>query len=408
MATPAPAAPVEVAPLVWPAARAAELAAYVATIGSEGLNPADYRLAALNAALAAGQQDAISAAANAVFDRVVRDLALGRVERKERIDWFVVDRDLDAAGARAIGERIVAGAPVRASLEALLPTHPQYGALKTALPLARDKTQRDRIRLNLDRWRWLPRDLGNKYIIVNAPSFYATLVEDGQVRWKQRAIAGKLTTPTPQLSVNATGVVLNPWWEVPQSLSAEVSRKPGYVAVKGKDGKVQRWRQPPGPANALGQLKFVMQNEHAIYLHDTNSRSLFNGEVRALSHGCVRTQHVVDLAKLLLADDNGSWTPDKVDATLASKKTQTASFVKPVPVHIVYFTAAALVDGTLDSYQDLYRRDARALAALNGTPLPPLTVKKAAGAAGAAKPAAGKPAATSGAKPAPRRAGATR
>ena len=100
-------------------------------------------------------------------------------------------------------------------------------------------------------------------------------------------------------------MILNPWWEVPKSIENEAAGKKGFVPVKGPDGEIQRWRQPPGPTNALGQLKFVMPNSKAIYLHDTNARSRFNDSVRALSHGCVRTQHVVDLATLLLGDDDG-------------------------------------------------------------------------------------------------------
>ena len=112
-----------------------------------------------------------------------------------------------------------------------------------------------------------------------------------------------------------------------------------------EDGKIQRWRQPPGPTNALGQVKFVMYNPQKIYLHDTNARSRFNSDVRALSHGCIRTQHIIDLATELLGDDGGEWTPDKIQAPLASKKTVQANFVKPLPVYIVYFSSAALSTG---------------------------------------------------------------
>jgi murein L,D-transpeptidase YcbB/YkuD len=200
--------------------------------------------------------------------------------------------------------------------------------------------------------------------IVNVPAFYATLVENGVTRWKQRAIAGATKTPTPQLSALATGVILNPWWEVPKSIEPEVRGKAGFVPVKGKDGKVQRWRQPPGPTNALGQMKMVMPNQWAIYLHDTNARSRFNSQVRALSHGCIRTQNIHDLAAELGSDDGGEWTREKIDEVLASKKTVEAKFVTPVPVYIVYFSAAALNDGTIVDYKDLYQRDAKVLAAL--------------------------------------------
>ena len=174
-----------------------------------------------------------------------------------------------------------------------------------------------------------------------------------------------MSTPTPQLSAMAVGVIINPWWEVPPSIASEVAGKNGFVPVKGKDGKVQRWRQPPGPSNALGELKFVMQNPYNIYLHDTNARSRFNSQIRAFSHGCVRTQNVVELATELLGDDSGEWTPEKIQATIASKKTVQANFVKPVPVYIVYFSSAALNDGRIVNYDDMYVRDAKALAALN-------------------------------------------
>jgi murein L,D-transpeptidase YcbB/YkuD len=151
---------------------------------------------------------------------------------------------------------------------------------------------------------------------------------------------------------------------VPKSIEKEAAGKKGFVAVKGDDGKVQRWRQPPGPTNALGQLKFVMPNSKAIYLHDTNARSRFNDSVRALSHGCIRTQHIIDLATQLLSDDDGPWTPERIDAALASKKTVQAKFVKSLPVYIVYFSAAALNDGRIVDYKDLYGRDPGALAAL--------------------------------------------
>ena len=120
----------------------------------------------------------------------------------------------------------------------------------------------------------------------------------------------------------------------------------------------------PHASNALGQLKFVMYNEHNIYLHDTNAKSRFNSQIRAASHGCIRTKDVVTLATMLLEDDNGSWTSDKIQKTLAEKKTVQANFVKPLPVYIVYFSAAANVDGSIVSYEDVYKRDNKVIAAL--------------------------------------------
>ena len=360
------AAPPALPPVSWDLASAQQLLAYIQQIGGEGLNPADYDPEGLAAAIQTGNPALVSPAATQRFDLVSSDLALGHVKKQGRTDWFLVDKDLDSAKQDALLRSAIAQGDVASALNGLLPTHPQYAALKAALAAtpASDEAKRDRIRLNLDRWRWLPRDLGEKYIIVNVPGFHATLVENGVNRWKHRAIAGKLSTPTPQLSALATGVILNPWWEVPKSIEKEAAGKKGFVPVKGADGKVQRWRQPPGPTNALGQLKFVMPNSKAIYLHDTNARSRFNDATRALSHGCVRTEHILDLATELLGDDGGEWTPEKIQAALDSKNSVQANCVKPVPVYIVYFSSAALNDGRIVNYKDLYGRDSKAFAAL--------------------------------------------
>jgi murein L,D-transpeptidase YcbB/YkuD len=368
---PAPAlAPVvEPAPLpppVWDVLNAQDLIYYIRQIGREGLEPGDYDTVPLEAAMRSGDPVALSATATELFNRLSSDLALGHVKKSGRTDWYVVDGDLDDARQDALLRKALAEHQLGAALNSLLPTHPQYAALKAALEVTAesDTAKLNRIKLNMDRWRWLPRELGAKYIIVNVPGFHATLVENGVNRWKHRAIAGSTKTPTPQLSALATGVILNPWWEVPKSIEGDVRGKKGYVPVKRKDGSIQRWRQPPGPTNALGQMKFVMPNSKAIYLHDTNARSRFNSQIRALSHGCIRTQHIHDLAAELGSDDGGQWTREKIDEVLASEKTVEAKFVKPVPVYIVYFSAAALNDGRIVSYKDLYSRDGKALAAL--------------------------------------------
>jgi murein L,D-transpeptidase YcbB/YkuD len=352
-------APPPLPPVMWDMVSAQDLLYYIQQIGRDGLDPKDYDPAGLQAAMRSGDPVLLSKAATERFNQVSSDLALGHVKKPARGPWFVKDDDFDpdALLRRAIGQHNLA-----AALNGLLPTHPQYAALKAALETTptSETAKINRIRLNMDRWRWLPRDLGPKYIIVNVPGFHATLVENGVNRWKHRAIAGATKTPTPQLSAMAVGVILNPWWEVPPSITHEVAGKNGFV--KSSDGS--RWRQPPGPTNALGQVKFVMYNPQNIYLHDTNARSRFDSRMRALSHGCIRTQHILDLATELLGDDGGEWTPDKIQAQLASGKSKQANFVKPLPVYIVYFSSAALNDGTIVDYKDLYGRDAKAMAAL--------------------------------------------
>ncbi|WP_300973111.1 L,D-transpeptidase family protein [Sphingomonas sp. LHG3406-1] len=365
----APEAPpvVELPPPVWQQAQVAELLAYVRQVGREGLDPRDYDLPLLEAAMKGGDPVAMSAVATTTFNKVATDLALGHVRGSSRVQWYVRDPDLPEGALRTHLDQAIGGVGIATVLNGLLPTHPQYLSLKAALAKAdpNDSATVGKIRINMDRWRWLPRDLGSRYIIVNVPGEHATLVEDSVTRWKRRAIAGAVKTPTPQLAVQATGVVLNPWWEVPPSLSREVAGKAGYVAVKRKDGTVQRWRQPPGPGNALGKIKFTMYNPQNIYLHDTNNRGLFDARSRFLSHGCIRTEHILDLAAELLSDDGGEWTRERIDGVLESKKTVAATFVKPVPVYIVYFSIAALNDGNIVKYTDLYKRDAPVLTALN-------------------------------------------
>ncbi len=362
----APAEPAPLPPPLWSPQDSQELLAVIQAVGREGLDPADYDPAGLVAALRSGDPILLSKASSDRFNRLASDLALGHVRGKDRIDWHIKDNDLSAARQDQLLRYAVGQHQITRTLHDLLPVHPQYVMLKKALEVtpASEVSKLNRIRLNLDRWRWLPRDLGDRYIIVNVPAYTAALVENGNTISRHHAVAGAIRTPTPQLSVTATGVILNPWWEIPKSIEGEVRGKAGYVAVKGKDGGVQRWRQPPGPSNALGKIKFVMPNPKAIFLHDTNARSKFNSRVRAFSHGCIRTEHIMDLATILLTQGETEWTTEKINATVASGKSVQASFATPLPIYIVYMSSAATVDGKIIDYADVYKRDGKAVAAL--------------------------------------------
>lgn len=354
---------------LWSPRDSQELLAVIEGIGREGLDPGDYDPAGLVAALRSGDPVVLSNASNERFNTLASDLALGHVRGKDRIDWHIKDPDLGAERLDQLLRFAVGQHRVTQTLQGLLPAHPQYAMLKKALEVTppSEVSKLNRIRLNLDRWRWLPRDLGDRYIIVNVPAYTAALVENGSTVSRHYAVAGAIRTPTPQMSATATGVILNPWWEVPKSIEPEVRGKPGYVAVKGKDGRVQRWRQPPGPGNALGKMKFVMPNPDAIFLHDTNALSKFNSRVRAFSHGCIRTKDIKDLATILLTQGGSEWTREKIDAAVASSKTVKADFPKPLPVYIIYMSSAATVDGKIIDYADVYRRDGKAVAALLGS-----------------------------------------
>ena len=354
--------PANVAAPRWTKKAARDLLAFADAIGAEGLDAGDYRPERLREAIEGDDEPALDLVATEMFLRLSADLALGHVRSDARIDWHTRDPDLDANRQFALMRKGIEDDNIGDTLVSLLPTHPQYAELKSVLAQVTDKAARDKIRLNLERWRWLPRDLGPRYVIVNVPAFTVALVENGQVVARHRAVVGAPKTATPQLMATATGVIFNPWWEVPRSIAGEVRGKRGYVTVP--DGEGVRYRQPPGAGNALGRMKVVMPNNYAIYLHDTPSKGLFNRPVRAASHGCIRTQNALGFAEILLG--NPQWDKAAIDRAIATGKTVKADAAVPTPVYIAYFTAAAAAGSTeLLDYRDVYGRDKPILAALN-------------------------------------------
>ena len=347
----------------WGRRDAMELLAYVEGIGVEGLDPADYAPGVLRAAIDGGDDAALDAAATQTFLKLSSDIALGHVRGDARVEWYVDDQDLNGNQQYALMGRAVQQHSVRDTLSSLLPTHPQYQELKAVLANTQDTATRDKIRTNMDRWRWLPRDLGQKYVIVNVPAYSVALVEEGRVTARRRAVAGAIKTSTPSLNATITGAIFNPWWEVPSSINKEVAGKKGYVRVKaGENGF--RYRQPPGPSNALGRVKLVMPNPHAIYLHDTNAKGLFDKKMRAYSHGCVRTEDAIGFVATLL-EDGSLWDKTRIQQAVASGKTVQADLAAPIPVYITYFTAAAVADkNEVIAYSDIYARDKTVVAAL--------------------------------------------
>ena len=362
--TPAP-APVP-APQ-WRAAAAQELLRYIEQIGVEGLDPASYTPDRLREAIAAGDPAAISDVANPTFLKLAADLSGGQVRGDSRVDWHMPDSAIDANRQQVLLAQAAQGG-VAPLLDALLPTHPQYVGLKAALAMtpADDEARRELIRANMERWRWMPRDLGARHIIVNVPAFTAALVENGHVLARHRAVVGARRTPTPQLATRAVAVTFNPWWNVPQSIVAELGGRLGGFDVRRTDAGTLIVRQAPGPRNALGRVKIEMPNEHAIYLHDTPAQALFARPVRAFSHGCIRTQGIRDFAALLLAP-TGQWDRGEIDQAIATGENKSVSLAQPIPVYIAYFTAAATTDGNIVTYADIYGRDAPVRQALNHT-----------------------------------------
>jgi murein L,D-transpeptidase YcbB/YkuD len=350
----------QAASVKWTRAAAGELLSYVDRVHEEGLDPAYYDAERLRSALAGKDEAALSVAATDTFLRLSSDLALGHVRGDARIQWHMLDPDLNGNEQYALMQRAVQNNSVHDTLNSLLPTHPQYTELKGVLANSKDSSHREKARANLERWRWMPRDLGQRYVIVNVPAYSVAIVENGGVVARHRAVVGAPKTATPQLSAVATGVILNPWWEIPKSIEPEVRGKKGYVTVK--NGDSVRYRQPPGPSNALGRMKVVMPNNYAIYLHDTPSKAAFKRDARALSHGCIRTQDPLAFAAMLL--NNPEWDKAKIDAAIAAGKTVQANASAPTPVYIAYFTAAAAKDnGGIIAYNDIYGRDKTIMAA---------------------------------------------
>ncbi len=202
--------------------------------------------------------------------------------------------------------------------------------------------------------------MGEKYLLVNAARFEVTLWEKQRRVKTWPIIVGKVGSPTPVFDATVSGVILNPWWEIPTSIVAEgigsmvrnnpaAARRKGYVLQNG------RYRQRPGPGNALGQMKLVMPNPYSVYLHDTPNKNLFAEPVRTFSHGCIRVGGAIDLAKTLL---QGSAAPAQVDAILAGRETTKLPLLQPIPVYVAYFTAEGTDDGGVAYFPDVYNRDA--------------------------------------------------
>lgn len=232
---------------------------------------------------------------------------------------------------------------------ALRPRNTDYEALRKALSNETDPKRRAVLIRNLERWRWLPLDMGHRYLLVNAAGFEVGLWEDGHRVARWRVITGKPKTPTPVFSALVTGVTVNPWWDIPPSIVREMggrfSSRRGYVRTGG------RWRQRPGPGNALGLMKLAMPNPYNVYLHDTPTKAFFDKPVRAFSHGCIRVDKPLTLAARLLGRP--------VDAEVARGATVTLPLSDPLPVYVTYFTADVAENGAVEFHGDIYGRDAR-------------------------------------------------
>ena len=252
--------------------------------------------------------------------------------------------------------------------------------LATVKNLNRDTSQKDIQRLvyNMERLRWLPKNIGNRFVFVNQPAFKVQVMDRGNEVWHSNVIVGKPLNQTSAFHDEMETVVFNPSWGVPQSIIVneylgKLRRDPGYLDRQGfkviaPNGKVVRsssvnWaaygsrppfgvQQPPGKGNALGELKFLFPNGHDIYMHDTPTKNLFAEPTRTFSHGCIRVQNPREFAEVILG-----WDREKIDRETDSRKSQSVALSQKIPVHITYFTAWPDSAGKMNYFNDVYERD---------------------------------------------------
>ncbi len=242
------------------------------------------------------------------------------------------------------------------------------------------------IELNLERWRWFPDQFEDRHITVNIADFGLGVIEHREAVLSMRVVVGKGYRRTPVFSDEMTYLVFNPRWYIPPFLAIEdklplIRKDPGYCAkhnirvfrgLKGQGGEVNPdsvdWkrvtaenfnfllRQEPGPSNSLGRVKFMLPNKYDVYLHDTPSRGLFDRHERTFSSGCIRIEKPIELAEYLLRED-AEWSPQRIRQVVASGAETTVRLQKPIPVHVLYWTAWMDPDGTVNFRNDIYGQD---------------------------------------------------
>jgi murein L,D-transpeptidase YcbB/YkuD len=253
------------------------------------------------------------------------------------------------------------------------------------------------IELNLERWRWLPQDLGERHIWVNVPQFALSVIEEGQVVMAMRVVVGRHYRRTPVFSSLMDHLVFNPDWNIPQRIAVQdilpkARQDPGHMRRQ-KIRVFESWSRgaaelnpddidwsqvtagnfryrlmkDPGPHNDLGRIKFMFPNKFSVYLHDTPSKRLFERSMRGFSSGCIRIEKPLDLAVYVLAD-SPEWSREAVAAAIDAGRLRTVRLKQKIPVHLVYMTAGVNAEGRVEFRQDIYQRDAALDRALRQKP----------------------------------------
>jgi murein L,D-transpeptidase YcbB/YkuD len=251
-------------------------------------------------------------------------------------------------------------------------------------------TPERRVLLNMEQWRWMPESLGDMYVWVNIPEFTLRVVRNGEVVHTERVITGKPENQTPIFSDEMETVVFHPSWGVPNSIKVKellpgllrgsdtLTRNGLRAEYRGQrvDPESIDWAatdirnvhiyQPPGGENVLGVVKFLFPNRHDVYMHDTPTKNLFNAEVRAFSHGCMRVRNPVRLAEIVMAYSDG-WGAERVAQQIKSgPQNNNVQLSRRIPVHVTYFTVAADGAGKGQFFRDIYGHERRIQMGLDG------------------------------------------
>jgi L,D-transpeptidase YcbB len=343
-------------------------------------------------------------------------LKYARYARGGRVDPStlseLIDQDPPLLDPKVVLAEITASPAPDIYLQSLHPKHEQFQRLRQALLKARgvgdddaakkprDEQELQRLVINMERWRWMPSDLGTIYVQDNVPEFMLYVVKNGQTIHSDKIVVGQRNYATPIFSADMQSIVFNPEWTVPPTIVREnllpnlrsggwfgggtsiLSQHGLQVKYNGRtvDPGSINWSsvnmanivftQPPGPTNVLGKLKFVYPNKHTVYMHDTIKENLFNQTVRAIGHNCIRMEAPRKLAETLLAEDKG-WEAKKVQDLLNTGVNEAVTLNHPIPVHTTYFTAAVDDQGKVTSFADIYALDRKVASVVLGQAVAP-------------------------------------
>src|SRR5262245_40649200 len=383
--------------------RAQGAIAFLRNVKSEGLEPRDYPTPEISGGLNDEQAAKAELQLTSSILRYARHASSGRVSYT-RVSASILYPD-HAADPADVLNKVASAQDIGAVLQSFEPQQPGFIALKTALAKelaapqdnaalqdretskkhrgkeANERSRRnaaDTIIANMERWRWLPRDLGKTHVVVNVPDFTLGVYKDAAPVWHTRIVVGKPgNLATPLLSETMKYLTINPTWNVPPSIirneylpalerDPDALERVGLRVSHNQDGSLRVY-QPPGERNALGRIRFNFPNQFLVYQHDTPDKKLFARDSRAFSHGCMRVQNPEKYAEVLLSlsQPEDHYTIPRIQSMYGDQE-RTINLKQPIPVHVTYQTAFVDEKGQLNLRHDVYGLDAATLKLMRG------------------------------------------